>query len=100
MDTVSVADPGYLSRTLIFTHSGSRISDPGSKNIPFFGATNCIKLKLFLTVEEKNLGQFSKSYRTIPKKLSLSSQKYGFGIQGSKKHRIPDPEPQHWIPYI
>jgi len=28
----SVADPGCLSRILIFTHSGSRISDPGSKN--------------------------------------------------------------------
>ncbi len=26
------------------------------------------------------------------KKLSPSSQKYGFGIQGSKKHRIPDPQ--------
>jgi hypothetical protein len=28
----SVADPGYLSRILIFTHPKSRISDPGSKN--------------------------------------------------------------------
>ncbi len=28
----SVADPGCLSRILIFTHPGSRISDPGSKN--------------------------------------------------------------------
>ncbi len=45
----------------------------------------------------------------LPKKLSLSSQKYGFGIrdpentysgsriQGSKRHRIPDPDPQHWL---
>jgi hypothetical protein len=42
------------------------------------------------------LGQFSKNYRTFyPKKLSLSSQKYGFGIRdpGSGKNlfRIPDP---------
>jgi hypothetical protein len=29
---VSVADPECLSPILIFTHSGSRISDPGSKN--------------------------------------------------------------------
>ncbi len=41
--------------------------------------------------------------------MSLSSQKYGFGIrdpektysgsriQGSKRHRIPDPDPQHWL---
>jgi hypothetical protein len=28
----SVADPECLSRILIFTHPGSRISDPGSKN--------------------------------------------------------------------
>jgi hypothetical protein len=28
----SVADPGCLSRILIFTHPGSRISDPGTKN--------------------------------------------------------------------
>jgi hypothetical protein len=27
-----VADPGCLSRIVIFTHPGSRISDPGSKN--------------------------------------------------------------------
>jgi hypothetical protein len=43
----------------------------------------------------------------LPKKLSISSQKYGFGIrdpdktyfgsriQGSKRHRLPDPDPQH-----
>jgi hypothetical protein len=31
-DLSSVADPGCLSRILIFTHPGSRISDPGSKN--------------------------------------------------------------------
>jgi hypothetical protein len=27
----SVKDPGFLSRILIFTHPGSRISDPGAK---------------------------------------------------------------------
>jgi hypothetical protein len=84
----SVADPGYLSRILIFTHSGSRISDPGSR-IPdpktatkergekkiscqtFFVATNFTKLKiiLFFNAEEKNLGQFSKNYRTFYPKI-------------------------------
>jgi hypothetical protein len=36
--------------------------------------------------------------------MSLSSQKYGFGIRrkpipdpGVKKPRIPDPDPQHWV---
>jgi hypothetical protein len=28
----SVADPGCLSRILIFIHPGSQISDPGTKN--------------------------------------------------------------------
>ncbi len=60
----SVADPGCLclclSQILIFTHSGSRISDPGSKNSnkregwkklvvkPFFVATNFVKFKIIL----------------------------------------------------
>jgi hypothetical protein len=50
----SVADPGCLSRILIFTHPGSRIPDPktatkerGEKKlvvIPFYVATNFTKL--------------------------------------------------------
>jgi hypothetical protein len=53
----SVADPGRLSRILIFTHSGSRISYPktatkerGEKKFvvkPFFVPTNFTKLKMF-----------------------------------------------------
>jgi hypothetical protein len=53
-----VADPGCLSRILIFTHPGSRISDPktatkerGEKKfvvIPFYVATNYTKLKIIL----------------------------------------------------
>jgi hypothetical protein len=52
----------------------------------------------FFNAEEKNLAQFSKNCETFyPKNLPLSSKKYGFGIrvQGSKRHRIPDP--QHWL---
>jgi hypothetical protein len=62
------------SRILIFTHPGSRISDPGSKNsnkregvkkfvvIPFFVATNFTKLQIisFFKVEEKNLANKKK----------------------------------------
>jgi hypothetical protein len=51
---------------------------------------------------------FERIIELFTQKLSLSSQKYGFGIrdpgkthsgsrvQGSKRHRIPDPDPQHW----
>jgi hypothetical protein len=49
--TTSVADPGCLSRILIFTHPGSRIQKPqlkgGLKKMfvkPFFVATNFTKL--------------------------------------------------------
>jgi hypothetical protein len=53
------------------------------------------KLFQFRTAEEKNLGQFSKNYRTFKPKLSISSQKYGVGIQdarsGIRKKPIPDP---------
>ncbi len=90
---------------------------------PFFIATNFTKLKiiLFLNAEEKDLGQFLKNYRNLfPKNLSLSSKNMGLGsgvrdprsgirdpektysgswirVQGSKRHRIPDPEPQHCL---
>jgi hypothetical protein len=71
---------------------------PGSKNSnkregwkkischTFFVDINFTKWKLFYfwNAEEKNLGQFSKNYRTFyPKKLSLSSQKYGLEIRDS-----------------
>ncbi len=90
--------------------------------LPFFWVINFTKPNYFIfeMLKKKNLGQFSKKYKTFyPKKLSLSSQKYGFGIRdprsgirdpaktysgspipGSKRHRIPDPDPQHcknWI---
>jgi hypothetical protein len=52
---ISVADPGCLSRILIFTHSGSRIQKQqqkrGVKKIccqTFFVATNFTKLKIIL----------------------------------------------------
>ncbi len=136
IDTISVADLGCLSRILIFTHPGSRIPDPGSRIsdpktatkergkifffvIPFYGATNFTKLKIILVFKcwRKKFGPIFKELQNfLPEKLSLSSQKYGFGIrdsgseirdpentysgsriQGSKRHRIPDPDPQHWI---
>jgi hypothetical protein len=68
-------------RIRIFTHPGSpdpgsRIPDPktamkdrGEKKfvvIPFFGAINFTKLNYFLEMlKKKNLGQFSKNYRTF-----------------------------------
>jgi hypothetical protein len=92
------------SRILIFIYPGSRIPDFGSNKsnkrgerkkfvfLPYlFVATNITILKLILFLnwrEEKNLGQFTKNYRTLPKKLSLSSRDPRSGI---RKKPIPDP---------
>ncbi len=94
--TRSVADPGCLSRILIFVHSGSRISDPGSRNSnkregkknfccpTFFVATKITKSEIILILNwwRKKIGPFYKELQNfLPKKLSLSSQKYGFEIR-------------------
>jgi hypothetical protein len=114
-----IPDPG--SWFLPITDPGSRIPDPGSKNsnkrdgwkkifvITFYVATNftILQIILFLKCWRKNLGQFSKNYRTfypkIVNKLSKirvwdpgSGKTYsGSQIQGSKRHRILDTDPQH-----
>ncbi len=65
-------------------------------------------------LNKKICASFQRIIELLPKILSLNSQKYGFGIrdpgskkkpipdhisriQGSKRHRIPDPDPQHWF---
>ncbi len=101
------------SRILIFTHPGSRILDPRSRIQktatkdrgekfffvkPFFVDTNFTKLNiiLFLMCWRKKFGPriievfYPKNYNQALKKMSLGSR-----IQGSKRHRIPDPDPQH-----
>ncbi len=141
LDQVSVADPGclspipdpdfYTSRILIFTHPGSRISDPdqkpqqkrGVKKIcchAFFCSYkfhNICNYFIFGSLKKKIWANFQRIIESLPKNLSLSSEKYGFEIrdlgseirdpektysgtriQGSKRHRIPDPH--HWIRYL
>ncbi len=115
----SVTDPGCLSRILIYIHPGSRtrISDSGSNNSNKRGGKICCPTFLVDTymtkliiiylwipyVQKKNLSQL--------KKLLLSSQNHGFGIENPRsgirkknysgswiqkgtRFRIPDP--QHW----
>jgi hypothetical protein len=95
------------SRILIFTHPGSRIPDPktatkerGKKNLLsfLFCSHKFHKIDHYFSFEmlKKKFGSiFKELYNFLPKKLSLSSQKYGFGIRdpGSGKNlfRIPDP---------
>jgi hypothetical protein len=102
---------------------GSRIPDPKTATkergeikfvvITFYVATNFTKFQIILVLKcwRKKFGPNVKELQNfLPKKLSISSQKYGFGIrdprsgirkkpipdpgsriQGSKRHRIPDP---------
>jgi hypothetical protein len=65
-----------------------------------FVATNFRKLNiiLFLKCRRKKFGpNFTELLKFLPKKLSLSSQKYGFGIRdtrsGIRKKPIPVPDP-------
>jgi hypothetical protein len=125
----SVADPGCLSRILIFTHPGSRIQKQQQKREvkkischTFLCSHKFHKIVNYFSVEvlkKKNLGEFSKNYRTFYQKncqKALKNMVLGSGIrdpgseirdpektysgsriQGSKRHRIPDPDPQHCL---
>jgi hypothetical protein len=115
---ISVADPGCLSRIPDPDFYRSRIPDLKTaikdmvkKNLLsylFFGVINFTKLNYFIfeMLKKKKIGPIFKELQNfLPKKWSLSSQKYGFEIRdpgkalfripGSKRHRIPDPDPQH-----
>jgi hypothetical protein len=101
-----IPDPG--SWFFPFPDPGSRIPDPktatkerGEKKlvvITFYVATNFPKLLIILVWKclRKKFGPFFKELQKfLPKKLSISSQKYGFGIRDPEKtysgSRIPDP---------
>ncbi len=126
----SVADPRVYpgSRILIFTHLGSRISDPGSKNnikregwkillsylLLWPQISQNWKLFYFWNAEEKNLSwaNFQKIIELFTQQIVTKLSKLwvrdpgseirdpekaysGSRILGSKRHRIPDPDPQH-----
>ncbi len=114
------------SRILFFTHPGFQIPVPGSKkqlkrgmkkncchtifcSHKFHKIANYFMFEMLKKIIRAN---FQRIKELFTQKLSINSQKYGFGIrdprsgirkktysgsriQGSKKHRIPDPDPQH-----
>ncbi len=88
---ISVADAGCLSRILdpTFFHPGSRIR---TVSIP---DPNCLHPGSRIRIKEFNYFNPKK-----PKKWFLRCRKYDPGcssrIPGSKRHRIPDLDPQHW----
>jgi hypothetical protein len=117
----SVADPGCLSRIPNPDFYPSRILDPktatkekSEKNLlsSFFCSHKFHKIEYYFIFEmlKKNIwANFQRIFKFLPKKFSLCSQIYGFGIEdlGSGKNlfRIPDPgsrvkrapDPGSWI---
>ncbi len=71
--------------------------------IPFCVATKIHKIENCFSFEELKKKNFQRIIENFTLKLSLSSQKYWFGIRdpektyfgsrGQKRHRIPDPDP-------
>jgi hypothetical protein len=122
----SVADPGCVSRILIFTHPGSRIQKQQQKRgvkKKFCCHTFLCSLKFhkienrfsFEVLKKKFLGNFQRitielfTLKIITKRSKIwvldprseirdPEKTYsGSRIQGSKRHRIPDPDLQHCI---
>ncbi len=97
------------SQILIFTHPGSRISDPGSKNSnkregwkncchTFFCSHKFHKIEnqfIFEMVKKKIWANFQRIKELFTQKIVTSSHKYGFGIRdprfGIREKPIPDP---------
>ncbi len=93
LQSLSVADPGCLSR---IPDPKTATKEGGEQKLvvlPFFVATDFTKLKiiLFLNCCRTKFGIiFKELQRFLSKKLSPSSQKYGFGI---REKPTPDPRP-------
>jgi hypothetical protein len=120
----SVADPGCLSRIPDPDFYPSRIPDPktatkerGKKisSHPFIVALNFTKLKnyfIFEMMKKKIWANFQRIIELFTQKIDTKlskiwvwdpgSRKNLFRIPnpGSKRHRIPDPDPQHWVPVL
>jgi hypothetical protein len=106
--------PDHGSCFLPIPDPGSQIPDPGSRIpdpntamkdrgkrkfvvLPFFGATSFTKLNYFIfaMLKKKNLGQFSKNYRTFHPKIVTKLSKIWVWDPGVKK--APDPGSRIWI---
>jgi hypothetical protein len=106
--------------SLIFNQPGSRISkERGEKKIfhTFFVATNFNIIEnnfIFKILKKKIWANFQRNMDLCTPKIVIKLSKIwvwdpgseirdpektysGSRIQGSKKHRIPDPDPQHWF---
>jgi hypothetical protein len=114
------------SRILIFTHPGSRISDPGSwiqkqqqrRGVKIFFCHILLcshqfhKIENYFSFEvlkKKIWAYFQRIIELFTQKIITKHSKIwvwdpdpektysGSRIQGSKRHRIPHPDPQLWV---
>ncbi len=120
-----IPDPG--SWFLPIPDPGSRISDPGSKNSnkregwkkicchTFLCSHKFPKIEHYFSFEvltKKIWANFQRIIELFTQKIVTKLSKYGFGIrdpektysgsriQGSKRHRVPDPDQQNWFKLI
>jgi hypothetical protein len=107
LSSTSVVDPGYLSRILIFTHPGSRISNPGSKTATkdrgekischnFLCSHKFYKIANYFSFEElkkKIWASFQRIIELFPLNIVSKLSKIWVWDPGSGKNlfRIPDP---------
>ncbi len=103
----SFAASGFLSRILMFMQPGSRIQQQKQKRMRKKLLSYLLKLFYFKQVQKKiwaskNYSTFYPKIVTKPSKIWVWDPNPEFRknlsrIQGSKRHRIPDPDPQHWL---
>jgi hypothetical protein len=80
-------------------HPGSRIPIQGQKDFYPGSGTASRNVSIFNPKHSfKALGNIIRYVH--PGSGSWFVTHLGFRIQGSKRHRIPDPDPQHWIPVL
>jgi hypothetical protein len=101
----SVADRGCLSRILSFVHPGYWISDPGSKNSNIREGRKKSCSAYFCCHKNHKIENYI-NFELVKQKILVNLQSRdprsgktysGSGIQGSKRHLIPDPDAQHWV---
>jgi hypothetical protein len=98
-DDSSVADLGCLSRILIFSHPGSENKKNAEEGIEtccpnYFTAINFTKLKIILFLNRclKKLKPIDTGFKYfLPKKLLLSTQKYGSRIRNPRSGQKTNP---------
>jgi hypothetical protein len=101
--TVSVADPGSLSRILIFVHPGSKLQEEKSEKkfvvLPFFCSLKSHGIENYFIFELAKKKIWASLQRILElfftHQIFIKLSRIYVWDPGSKRHRIPDPDQQH-----